>query len=74
MQTVVSRSWDQLQAQEGLSDEHYKVLHREERRPQIVERIQYNEVQYERVREKREIAVLVCRLGATTRFAGRDWC
>lgn len=55
MQTVVSRSWDQLQAQEGLSDEHYKVLHREERRPQIVERIQYNEVRL-------CVCVCVCRL------------
>ena len=38
-----------------MSDEHYKVLHREERRPQIVERIQYNEVRHERVgRRERE--------------------
>ena len=51
-QTVVSRSWDQLKANEGVSEDHVRVLHRQERVPQVVERVVYEEVSASRENNK----------------------
>lgn len=51
VQTVVSRSWDQLEPREGLSDEHVKVLLPQQRQAQTVERLVYHEVR---------VAIAVC--------------
>jgi hypothetical protein len=44
VQTVVNRGWDQLEPREGVSEEHVKLLLPQERAPQVVDRLVYQEV------------------------------
>jgi len=43
VQTVVNRGWDQLEPREGVSEEHVKLLLPQERAPQVVDRLVYQE-------------------------------
>lgn len=44
VQTVVNRGWDQLEPREGVSEEHVKLLLPQQRAPQVVDRLVYQEV------------------------------
>ena len=57
VQTVVSRSWDQLEAREGVSEEHVKLLLPQEHAPQVVDRLVYQEVRPKTIHGPRSLSV-----------------